>query len=284
MTSFQPVIIIGAARSGTKLVRDLIALHPAVERVPYDVNYVWRLGNEIVPHDELSPEMLSPRLRQRIRRNFERYSAGAPFLVEKTVSNCLRVHYVHAVFPEAHFIHLVREGHDVVESAYRQWLASPDWRYILRKARTFPLTEALGYALSYAGDVFRRVLVRDEKRFGTWGPRYAGIDEDVASKDLLEVCAIQWARCVLKAIHDLDSLPAEQVCTIRYEEFVRDPLGSLTVLARCIGIDPAPYVERVDLKGVSQREISKGRRNLSVEQMALIRPHIQETLAVLGYL
>jgi hypothetical protein len=64
---------------------------------------------------------------------------------------------------------------------------------------------------------------------------------------------------------------------------VGDPLGNLGLLARCIGIDPAPYVERIDLKGVSRREVGKGNRNLSVEQMAMIRPHIQEALALLGY-
>src|SRR4051812_20775701 len=43
--AFQPVIVIGAARSGTKLLRDSLATHADVARVPYDVNYVWRFGN-----------------------------------------------------------------------------------------------------------------------------------------------------------------------------------------------------------------------------------------------
>ena len=283
MASFQPLILIGAARSGTKLVRDLVAEHLAVDKVPYDINYIWRLGHEHIPHDELSPEMLNPRIQQRIRRSFERYSSGAPFLIEKTVSNCLRVHYVCAVLPKAKFIHLLRDGRDVVASAYRQWIAPTDWRYILQKARTFPLTEAFGYALSYAGDVFRSLLVQDKKRFGTWGPRYAGIDEDVAVKELIEVCALQWARCVERALRDLNSLPSEQVLTIRYEDFVRNPRNRLETIAQFAGIDPAPYSENAILATVSQENIGKGSRNLSAEQMALIRPYIQDALSLFKY-
>ena len=68
---YQPIILIVAPRSGTKLVRDLVAEHPDVDRVPYDIDYVWRLGNEAVPHEELSVDLLTPQIRQRILRRFE---------------------------------------------------------------------------------------------------------------------------------------------------------------------------------------------------------------------
>ncbi len=135
---YQPIILIGAARSGTKLVRDIIASHPAIAAVPYDINYIWRLGNEAFAHDELPVNCLNPRIRQSIRKEIQRFDKQTPFLIEKTVSNCLRVPFVNAIFPEAKFIHLLRNGLDVVESVYRQWMASPDWRYIWRKGRAFP--------------------------------------------------------------------------------------------------------------------------------------------------
>ncbi len=279
---YQPIILIGAPRSGTKLVRDLIAEHPDVDRVPYDVDYVWRLGNEDVPYDEIPVDFLTPQIRQRILRRFESFRSGAPFLIEKSVSNCMRIPYVHAVFPDARFIHLVRDGLDVVESIYRQWIAPPDWRHILEKAKTFPLTEAFGYALSHARNTFLKVVMSDKKKGGTWGIRYAGIDEDVASKDLLEVCAIQWARCVEKALSDLSSLPIEQVLTIRYEDFVRNPRSYLEMIALFAGIDPVPYSEKVNVETISQQNIGKGSRNLSPEQMALVLPRIENTLSLLN--
>jgi hypothetical protein len=47
------VFVIGAARSGTKFLRDVIGASPYAAVVPYDVNYVWRGGNEGFPDDAL---------------------------------------------------------------------------------------------------------------------------------------------------------------------------------------------------------------------------------------
>ena len=42
----EPIVLIGAARSGTKILRDALATALGVPQVPYDVGYVWRYGNE----------------------------------------------------------------------------------------------------------------------------------------------------------------------------------------------------------------------------------------------
>ena len=68
-TPYRPIILLGAARSGTKLLRDVIATHPNIGKVPYDINYIWRLGNEFIPHDELEPEQATPIVIQRIRKS-----------------------------------------------------------------------------------------------------------------------------------------------------------------------------------------------------------------------
>jgi hypothetical protein len=81
-----------------------------------------------------------------------------------------------AVFPEAKFIHLIRDGSDVVESIHRQSLTPPDWKYILGKALSFPRTQAFGYGLSYAADTIRKTMSGDRVKKGSWGPRYQGIE------------------------------------------------------------------------------------------------------------
>lgn len=280
---YQPIIIIGAARSGTKLIRDLIAQHPAVDKVPYDMTYIWHLGNEDIPHDQLPAERLTPQIRQRILKKFEAYHAGAPYLVEKTVGNCLRVPFVQAVFPQALFIHLVRDGRDVVESVYRQWLARPDWGYILAKARTFPLLEAFGYALAYAGKTGRKLLRPANKQAGIWGVRYPGIETDMATRSLLEVCAIQWVRSVEKELQDLRNLPVLQVLTLRYEDFVQTPRDHLKTIAEFAGLETRPYLEDLTIGIISLQNIGKGFRNLNSEQIALVMPHLHKTLSLLGY-
>lgn len=281
---YQPVIVIGAARSGTKLLRDLLAEHPLVDKVPYDINYIWRLGNEKVGHDELTPDSISDNVRRGIRRSFASFSSGRPFLIEKTVSNCLRVPFVREIFPEALFIHIVRHGEDVVESAYRQWLAPPDWRYIVGKAKTFPVMEAFGYAVSYAGKTLWRVLTRGKGRIHTWGPRYETIDQDVVTKPLLEVCAIQWARCLKTAVRDLKDLPEGKVFTMRYEEFIQDPLRHLQEIAGFAKIDPVPFSRQAIWERVLPENIGKGKRHLSEDQRRSIFPHIKDAMELVGYI
>lgn len=279
---YQPLIVIGAARSGTKIFRDACAQLPDVAKTPYDMNYIWRIGNEHLLHDELSPDLLTPAIRRKILRHFAKYRTGSPVFIEKTVSNCLRVPFVAAVFPEAKFIHLVRDGRDVIESVYRQWLAPPNWSYIIRKACSFPLHLAFSYALNYARQAGTKVLTRDVQRAGTWGPRYNGIDQDLATRDLLEVCALQWVKSVETAYHDLDQLPDSQVMTVRYEEFVCHPCQSLEQVAEFAGLNPQRYSEH-RLETISSKNIGKGIENLSAGQMAILAPVIQRTLTLLQY-
>jgi hypothetical protein len=280
---YQPIILIGAARSGTKLLRDLVAAHPQIDKVPYDINYIWRLGNEAVPHDELQPDQLTPTTQQRIQREFTRHRNGGMYLIEKTVSNCLRVPYVTAVFPQAKFIHLVRDGRDVIESVYRQWQAPPDWRYIITKTRSFPIIEAFGYASNYAKNTLIKLVKPGSKAASTWGPRYNGIEEDIASRDLLEVCAIQWVRCVNTASTDLSKLPAEQVLTIHYEAFVGQPVEHLEQIANFLKVDPTPYKARIEMADISPNNIGKGRSRLSSQKMNRIMPLMADTLVALNY-
>ncbi len=274
MNEPQPLLLIGAARSGTKLLRKFIASHPAVSAVPYDVNYLWRIGNEALPHDELPVERLTPALRRRLRRNIVRAAVGrTPYFVEKTVGNCLRVPYVHAVFPEARFIFLVRSGLDVVESSCRQWTAPTDWSYVVRKTLSYPLLEAFGYGWQYGTGLLTKLLGVRGRGKHMWGPRYAGIEADLAARPLLEVCAIQWARCMTLATTSLARLPEGQVMTVRYEELVHAPLDHLLQIAEFIGLDPRPY-RSADLSDVSPNAIGNGLRRLSAEQQKQIEPHL----------
>lgn len=284
MSGYQPVIVIGAARSGTKLLRDLTAAHPALGKVPYDVNYIWRMGNQRLTHDELRPEMLTPKKRARIRAQLVKCAGNRARFVEKTVSNCLRVPYVWAVLPEARFLHLVRDGRDVIESVYREWTAPPDWRYIWRKARRFPLRHAFGYAIAYGLTTLHRTIQHNEGPVGIWGARYQGIEADLARYDLLTVCALQWAHCVESAARGLAQIPPERQLTLRYEEFVEDPAVHLMQIATLLAVDATAYETISRQHHVSQKNVGKGRRGQAAEKVAGVMPHLENGLRLLRYL
>ncbi|HSG17766.1 MAG TPA: sulfotransferase, partial [Anaerolineae bacterium] len=199
-------------------------------------------------------------------------------------SNCLRVPFVRAVFPDALFIHLLREGRDVVESSYRQWNSRPNWTYIARKALTFPHIEAFGYARYYAGYALRRSFRRAQAvKIDTWGPRYEGIDRDLADLDLLRVCALQWTKCVQKAATSLAQLTPDRAMTIHYEEFVQRPQEHLERIACFASIDPQPYANSPEVVSVTTSFVGKGRKNLNSDQLESIAPLMEDTLREWNY-
>ena len=219
----EPIILIGAARSGTKFVRDLLATDPSIARVPYDINYVWRTGQQNAPDDALHPLSLTPKrirtIRSAVNRLAERHGKDNDArIIEKTVSNCLRVPYVNQVFPEARYIHLVRDGRAVVESSLRLWQSPPDRESVLRKLRELPF-ESWDYVPWFALNYVRG---RIQGRTGgeVWGPRYPGIADDVKRLSLIDIVVRQWVECVSRAAIALEALPSKQVLTVRYEDLV----------------------------------------------------------------
>ncbi|RMG23964.1 MAG: sulfotransferase [Methanobacteriota archaeon] len=217
-------------------------------------------------------------------RSIHRYTVTeAPIVIEKTVSNTLRPLFINRVFPDAKYIHLIRDGRDVVESAARQWVAPPDWNYIVKKSLSFPITEAFGYALRYGATTIRKLILSGDQRAGTWGPRYQGIDEDVKTRDLLEVCALQWKRSVQKSLEGLDIIEPERVLTIRYEEFVVEPKHVLLQVAEFLEIDSKPYSQN-DLAHITQSNIGKGMKRIASRDEGKVIEIIRPLLIELGYM
>ncbi|MFP4227846.1 MAG: sulfotransferase family protein [Salinivenus sp.] len=280
-SNVRPVLILGAARSGTKLLRRLLGAAPTCAVVPYGVPAVWTRDHEDYAHDALPRSACTDATARRIRRELRRLAQGPPdatLLVEKTSANTLRVPFVDAVFPEARFVHLVRDGVDVVESARRRWQARPGLVYLLRKAlylRGTGLRQGARY-------LWRRLrgLGTDTPRL--WGPHYPGMADDVAERPLLEVCARQWRTCVLSALNALADLPEARVLSLRYETLVQNP-STVDYLAQFAGISEAKPMRVFYDEEVRDTFVGRGRDRLSASDQEMIRPILHAPLARLGY-
>ena len=225
------------------------------------------------------PQALPPRgTRRRISAQLDRFASDT-YLVEKTVANTLRVPFVYALFPEARFVHLVRDGVDVVSSSRTAWLQRPDWRYLYRKLRSFPPTVAPRYLSRYALETAQRQLSRG--RVPVWGPRYSGIEADTVERGVLVACAEQWRRSVEAALQGLRVVPADQQLEVRYESFVSDANRELGRIAQFCGLEHAdicspPMTVRTDRLG-------RGREDLSEPELATVLSIIAPVLEVMGY-
>ncbi len=281
--TLQPLFLIGAGRSGTKFVRDMLSASTEVAVVPFDVGYVWRTGNEDKPHDELPAAALTDDTRLYIRRVLGKLarldaSPSASILLEKSVPNSLRVEFIRAVYPDARFIHLIRDGRSVAESAIRQWQKPAESRYLLQKLRYFPWSN-YRYAFWYLKNA---LLARLNNRVRIWGPRYLGMEEDIRVEPLETVCARQWKRCVMSSIDQLKSAPPEQVLQISYEELVADE-NVATSICDFAGINDKEAVLNFYRDKLIKGNDSKWHSNLSSQQKKLVLNEIDEMLVSLGY-
>ena len=242
MSDQRYVFLIGAARSGTKFLRDTLAVSTDVSAVPYDINYVWRHGNESCPHDELEPSDIDDATAAHIRKTIVRLAhkddpSKPAIILEKTVGNCLRVDTVRRVFPEAEFIYLERDGLNVVESSFRQWTRPPDRSYLIKKLRYFPVRE-WRYALWFVRNQVSRSAADP-----IWGPRYEHIVEDLARVGTVQTCALQWAKSVTLA---RSSMNEGDTIVAKYEELDSDREGMARLVEHLRLNDPETVLDHFD--------------------------------------
>lgn len=279
------IFLIGAARSGTKFLRNLLAESEAASCVPFDINYVWRYRNESQPDDIISPELATKEIADFISNtitNMARKTSGtaSPIVIEKTVSNVFRVPFVYELFPEAKFVHLIRDGRDVALSAARQWEATDSMGYLFDKIRYFPIRNWT-YGVWYLKNALRNRR-RSNQSTKIWGPRYPGIEKDLGRISTLEIAAKQWSESILAAQNGLNTVPTSQTFVIHYEDLVTDS-GHLRDLVSFLGL---PDPENILTSYKSQVSKSKGGMwdQLTKESQSNLLKYLKPALLKFGYL
>jgi len=280
-----PIIIIGAPRSGTNMLRDVLASLPGLATWPCDeINYIWRHGNVRYPSDEFTPDMGRPDVCSYIRRQFEWVAARyrAHTVVEKTCANSLRVMFVDRVVPEAKYIFIRRHGLDAVGSAIKRWKAELDIPYLARKARFVPVSDLPYYASRFLWNRFYRLFSSDE-RLAFWGPQLEGMEELLHKHSLEEVCSLQWKQCVDKAGEVLAEMPADRWIEVSYEDFVTKPEAGLKEILEFLGINDQEDLIAKAVLGVSPHSIGKGRDQFGKEAIDRLERLMGQTLVRYGY-
>lgn len=280
------VIIVGAPRSGTNMLRDVLTSFEGIATWPCDeINYIWRHGNVRYPSDEIPAERATPTVQKYIQQRFndirERYNAD--IVVEKTCANTLRVPFVDAVVPNAKYIFIYRDGIDATGSAKERWTAQLDIPYILEKVRFVPKADLPYYGLRYFWARVYRLISR-EKRLAFWGPALNNMQSILQNHTLNEVCALQWQRCVDNAEKAFSEMPADKVVRVRYEDFVHQPVQELARILEFMGKEVEPDKITRAVEGVSPRSLGKGRKALGEQEVANLEALVGETLKRYDYL
>jgi tetratricopeptide (TPR) repeat protein len=123
--SSRPVFVVGMMRSGTSLVEQIIASHPAARgagELPYWLD-AMRKHDEAVRGEILSDAMRTDLAREYLRL-IDRYAPDAARVVDKLPTNSDYLGVIHSVFPNARIIYVQRDPIDTCLSCYFQQLNS----------------------------------------------------------------------------------------------------------------------------------------------------------------
>ena len=250
-----PIFLLGNVRSGTTMIQSLFGLHPEVETW-FEPRTVWTYADPARRHDRFDAQDATPRVSAYIRGRFEKYQTVhvGRRIMEKTPSNMLRIPYVHAIFPEARFLYLIREPLANLSSSELMWRLPIHRNKAWRRIKETPKTQLHHYVGRFVIDQ-TRVRVLRRRHVSIWGVRYPGIYEDLKTMLAEEIIAHQWVKVSAQARTDLADLPARLVLSMRYEDFVADPDNSFATILEHFDLEITPAIAET-----LRRQIDAGRQ------------------------
>ncbi|WP_404455394.1 sulfotransferase [Virgibacillus necropolis] len=264
--TYTPVIIIGAGRSGTNMLRDTLTKIDGVNTWPCDeINYIWRHYNVSHPTDEFTREMATKKVKNYIQHEFDKMASesNTSHLLEKTCANSLRAGFVHEIYPSAKYIHIIRDGRDVVESAKKRWTASLEPSYISQKVKYVPKSDLPYYGFKYFTNRIYKLFSK-ENRLAYWGPNFNGLEELLRQNVTLEeVCAHQWKQSVDRATEAFETIPKDQVYTVYYEDLTKEPIRYLKSICDFLNIDYTNELLSSITSEINNKSVGKGKSKLS---------------------
>ena len=277
-----PIILLGNFRSGTTMLHKLISTHPDVVSL-YEPVGLWLYADPGRSHDEFDEKDATDTVKRYIRNKFLNYQQqhGNRIVVEKTPHNILRIPYVRAIFPEAHFLYIVRNPLSFVSSVELKWQQPATRKRIVKRLKFTPFAQLHHYLKRFLSQQWNNRILR-RKYLSIWGPRYKGIQEDLKTENLMVVIARQWSRSSGKAERDLALFEDGQVLRLRYEDFVQDPISDMErIFAHC-GLQMTDDMTKTVKEMVKTDRILKWQR-FEPHVLARIIPELCDEMERHGY-
>ena len=279
-----PIIIVGAPRSGSKMLRELLKHHPMITGPLYEKERIWCYGNKNKVGKAINVSDLSPIIKSYIRDHFKKESQKNPgmIIVDKSVNNSLRIDFVHEIFPESPIIHIVRDGRDAACSIRDRWKQPADLKYIIRN-KAFPLKE-LPYFLQRQLRWYIEKLLSKKNHVNWWGPKLDDMQEILKMYSLVEIAGIQWSRCTEATLSSLSKLNNKTYIQVKYEDILLDTATTMIRLFNFIKIPVDIGLLEKCNNYIKTSSVGRWRKELQESEINSLMLHINNMLLKTGYL
>ena len=224
------MFIIGCGRSGTSILGKILQRHQDIRYFfePYHLwsaidptNDVLGLYTQGEPKLIRTPDDANEVSRTSFRKLFFRNFTQSTVIVEKTPLNAFRIGYLRSLQPNSRFIHIVRDGGEVITSIKK--LSTSNTYRIAGKPE---LNQWWGIA-----DIKWKTLKNDGMEL-----RYLNDELPLIEKDPIGRAAYEWLLS-LRQVEEWREILSKSLLEIRYDDLINYPDSSLRAIAAFIGIN-----------------------------------------------
>ena len=270
----KPLFIIGTGRSGTTILGVLMSMHKNVGFL----NEPKALWHSIFPFEDVIGSYTRVKAKYRLdesdvntaiihnaHRLFGAYlwMVRSDTLVDKYPELVFRVPFVKAIFPDAKFIFLVRNGWDTC-SSIEKW------------SKRLGVNQADEVHDWWGVDNRKWSLMIDE--LVAPDPIFAGILDKVrALSSHTDMAALEWIVTMREGVRRKKQNP-DCVHLIRYEDMIKQPRSLLTALLKFAELDEDP-----DFFAYAEKVLRPGPIHAPFDLDMAIRPLFDDTMKLLGY-
>jgi hypothetical protein len=297
------VFIVGSPRSGTTLLGEILDRHPDISQW-YEPYFVWDRHFRLASDDERTAADVTPRVFKQIFSDFSSFykRTGSRIVVDKSPRNSLKIPFIVKIFPEARFIHIIRDGRDATLSIHKEWLRRQSVVHGTGRKERFQYGRAFRVLSDWLGrQRFFRHKIRAlwfETHFNLfnkdrhlnrlrwngkvgWGPRFKDWDKYYRTCSLLQFNAYQWLKCVENIIGSWTDIRADHKLEIRYEDLITRPQDTIGRVMSFLGLAlQEDFYNRIP--AMKQDNFNKWKRELTRQQLTVVQIVIARMLNCFG--
>jgi hypothetical protein len=258
------VFVIGCPRSGTTVVFDLLRASPSLASIGQEGHVLWESFHHPREHGWRS-NAVGPGDVRSFERRYLAWAIGAlarprgARFLDKTPRNSLRLPYLDALFPDAQYVFVQRDGRATVSSLVVAWREREHPAYVLPVPFSIPgIPERQWHFILPPG----------------W--------RDLDGRRLEEVCARQYVTATDAILEFRGGLDPARFVDLRYEDLLRDPAGQMEHVHQALDVPFADTQARRAREHVRASGPEKW-RTATPDEIERVLPAIEPMLERTGY-
>lgn len=291
------IFIVSSARSGSTILGEILDKHKDVVQW-YEPYFIWDYkigpkGNDLRTQSDVTDIVV-----EYVRKEFNVFlkKSKKRVVVDKSPQNSYKIDFIYSIFPDAKFIHLTRDGRDVVHSVYRETInrrtavKSQGLIFVLKEiysalSRQYywrNRLQAIVYefkTMHRLGNYFNKNKSLN-KQIG-WGIRFPGWEKVHGKVSDVVFSAMQWTEAEKYIEQSLKKIPNSNILQVRYEDLVEEPEISLKAIYQFMGLD---YSESMGFGSVlNKNKIGQFYKYFNLNQQSEALSVVSDTLDRLNY-